>query len=127
MDMALTFLTWAGDSEGASMPMSSDGLSWSSLVSGEASSLDRESITTQSYSDTATMTREGMKRYACRTSLIINRTLTKLQDPILIDECSSLVTDLALFVGDAYPALYDEVQVYNIVSDPTEQENLERF
>ncbi|CAK0894708.1 unnamed protein product [Prorocentrum cordatum] len=82
------------------------------------------SITTQSCFDTATMPREGMKRYECRTSLIINRTLTKLQDPILIDECSSLVTNLALFVGDAYPALYDEVQVYNIVSDPTEQENI---
>lgn len=126
MDLAPTFLTWAGDSEGASMPMSSDGLSWSSLVSGEASSLDRESITTQSYFDTATVTREGMKRYASRTSLIINMTLTKLQDPVLIDECSSLAKDLSLIVGDAYPALYEEVQVYNIFSDPTEQNNLER-
>jgi len=124
MDLAPTFMSWAGDPDGASMPIPVEGLSWSSLVSGEASSLDRESITKESYFDRATVTREGMKTYTCRTSRIIKNLLPHLQDPMLVEEASAAAQNLAMFVGDSYPALYDEIQVYNLSSDPMEQENL---
>jgi arylsulfatase A-like enzyme len=126
MDMAPTFLSWAGDPDGASMPMPVEGLSWASLASGEASSLDRESITTEAYFDTASVTREGMKVYSCKTRSIIQVVLGKMRDPMLIEEASSAAKNLAVYVGDAYPFLYEPMQVYNLSSDPMEQESLWR-
>lgn len=92
-----------------------DGQSWASLASGKASSLDRGGIYTEVMFDRAFLGRTGIKHY--------NHSTTRVLESSGISK--TWATDLTSYgVGAAYPHLYDEVQVYNLSADPTEQVNL---
>jgi len=113
VDLAPTFLEWAsGD---ASRLTSVDGQSWASLASGKVSSLDRDGVYTEMFFDRAFVARNGMKYYNCTTNSILKG---KSVDRTYFGE------DLARWCGAAYPHLYEEKQVYDLTSDPTEQVNL---
>jgi arylsulfatase A-like enzyme len=109
VDMAPTFLEWAAG--GASVPIAVDGLSWASLASGEASSLDRDGVYTESMFDRAFVTRDGMKRIERNTSNMLSGT------PVL----KRVMDEMLRHVEGAYPHLYYELQVYNLTADPSEQ------
>jgi len=112
IDLAPTFLEWAtGD---ASRRIVVDGHSWASLASGTASSLDRDGIYTEVMFDRAFLARDAIKHYNCSTS--------RMLESMGIDKTFGY--DLAKRVGAAYPHMYDEIQVYNLSADPTEQVNL---
>jgi arylsulfatase A-like enzyme len=125
IDLAPTFLAWAGCCADSSMPIPVDGLSWSSLASAGAGSLDREGVYAEYYFDRALMTRDHMKLYMSPTKTMVEAEATKW--PRWSKEWNFTVTavkNLALNVGDSYPFLYDEMQLYNMSADPLEQVNL---
>jgi arylsulfatase A-like enzyme len=119
VDLAPTFLRWAGcgGSVDSCMAISVDGLSWSSLASTGAGSLDREGVRAESFFDRALVTRGFMKFYTSPTTAIVSN---RDGPPIVAERAK----DLAGLVGDSYPALYEEFQLYNLTADPMEQVNL---
>jgi hypothetical protein len=133
VDLAPTFLRWAGCcADGSSaMPIHVDGLSWSSLATGEERFLDRTGIRTESYFDRGVLDRGSLKRLSIRTRAIVLARIQKLEllgsdahALKLINEVWGSALNLAIKVGDAYPALYNETQLYNLTADPLEQRNL---
>jgi arylsulfatase A-like enzyme len=114
IDLAPTFLEWAAGSTSSSISV--DGLSWASLVSGEASSLDRDGIYMESMWDKAFVTRDGMKVYNCTNGKMVSNAAKR-----------RLLENMGKYVGTAYPHLYDETQVYNLKADPSEQVNVHKL
>jgi len=111
VDLAPTFLEWAAG--GASALISEDGLSWASLASGQAKSLDREGIYMESMFDNAFVARTGTKRIQCNTSNTISGLLL-----------GRAMGEVMKHVGSAYPHLLDQLQVYNLTADPSERVNV---
>jgi len=125
VDLLPTFLSWAGCcADGGSMPIPTDGLSWSSLASGEAVSLDRPGVRAESYFDRVNVTRDFIKVYTSPTYDIIAHEIFLSDNYTVTNTLEHAAFDLAHFVGDSYPALYDRMQVYNVTADPMEQANL---
>jgi arylsulfatase A-like enzyme len=112
IDMSPTFLEWA--TGGAWIAVDGDGQSWASLASGTVRSLDRDGVYTEFDFDRAFVASNGMKYYNCSTS--------KMLESMGVDK--TLAENMAHSVGAAYPHMYDEIQVYNLSADPTEQVNL---
>ncbi|CAK0793436.1 unnamed protein product, partial [Prorocentrum cordatum] len=105
VDLAPTFLTWAG----GSMKIPADGLSWASLASAGAGSLNREGVHAESYFDRVLVTRDLLKFYTTPTTAVIRDEISKVHNFTVISTLSSAATDLASYVGNSYPALYEEI------------------
>jgi arylsulfatase A-like enzyme len=132
IDLAPTFLQWAGCCADNTMPIHVDGLSWTSLASRGVGLLDREGIRAESYWDRAFVGRDNMKLYTSPTKAMLDSEIARFEqgsvtyDQDRYDEAARefLRSNLAANVGVAYPALYEETQLYNLTADPLEQVNL---
>jgi len=106
------------------MPIDVDGLSWSSLASAGGGSLNREGVRAEMYFDRALVTRAGIKFYTSPTTAIIQGRIEEANDTSTTTFLRMATNDLVTSVGNAYPALYSEIQIYNLTADPLEQVNL---
>jgi len=121
VDMAPTFLEWAGCCSQGSIPTPLDGLSWTSLASAKASSLDRERIYAESMLDRATVTRDHMKyitRYDFEAVLTKARVDIPHSQQVRINAFNISKFELA------YPSCHKGEQVYDLSVDPSERVNL---
>lgn len=131
VDMAPTFLAWAGCSAQACAPFPMDGLSWSALASADVSSLGRKEIFTEAMLDRALVCADGIKYYERRMVSqdylmqvllkgVTNSTLLWTEiDRIVIDTFAHLHVDTV-----AYPNFGESQQMYNLIVDRFEQNNL---
>lgn len=121
VDMAPTFLEWAGCCSQDSFPIPVDGLSWSSLASAKASSLGRAQVYAESMLDRATVTKDRMKyitRYDFEAVLANGRIDASKSNQVRIN-----AFNMANFES-AYPSCHSGEQVYDLSVDPSEQTNL---
>jgi len=121
VDLAPTFLEWAGCCSQDSFPLPLDGLSWSSLASAGTSSLDRAQVYAESMLDRAVVTRDRMKRitrYDFEAVLANNGV-----DAAHCEQVRISAFDMAKFES-AYPSCHRGEQLYNLSADPSEQASL---
>lgn len=124
VDMAPTFMDWAGCGSGTADCSSIgleelDGLSWASLVSGKAASLDRHEIYFEAMLDRAVLNKDGMK-FILRQTDNIESFLNASADR---SELDTRLVDLSR-LSNAYPACNASEQVYTLIGDGLEQVNL---
>jgi arylsulfatase A-like enzyme len=127
VDMAPTFMEWAGCGSGAADCSSIgleelDGLSWASLVSGRATSLYREEIYFESMLDRAVVNKDHMK-FILRQTGNIESFITASADEDVRSDLYTRIVDLSSLPG-AYPAYNTSEQVYDLFADGLEQVNL---
>jgi arylsulfatase A-like enzyme len=125
VDMAPTFMEWAGcgiQNCSSSGSDDVDGISWASLVSGKASSLDREEIYIESMLDRAVLNKNHMK-FITRRTQDIEQLLTNPEDEHMRCRVVSRLVNLTEVSG-AYPAFGRAEQLYDLIGDHLEQVNL---
>jgi arylsulfatase A-like enzyme len=127
VDLAPTFLAWAGCSAQSCAPFPMDGVSWSALASAGVSSLERKEIFTEIMLDRSLVTADGMKYYERR--MISQDYLFQ----VLLDGANSTVKEYVYGKVDfghlhedtvAYPNFGEYHQMYNLNADRFEQKNL---
>ncbi|CAK0833730.1 unnamed protein product [Prorocentrum cordatum] len=123
VDMAPTFLEWAG-CKAESCPLIGsgsllDGLSWAPLVSGKVPHLDRDAIYLEAMLDVAVVNQDSMK-FLMRQTPEIETLLTDPSDITMVDDRIINLTSYSA----AYPSYDESEQVYDLLGDSLEQVNL---
>jgi len=123
VDMAPTFLEWAGcTAESWSLIGSTgvlDGLSWAPPVSGKVQLVDREEIYLEAMLDVALVKKDSMK-FLMRQTQNIETLLTEPTDATYVADRLYNLTSFS----KAYPSYDEPEQVYDLIGDSLEQVNL---
>lgn len=126
VDMAPTFMEWAGCGSGTADCSSIgleelDGLSWASLVSGKVAHLDRHEIYFEAMLDRAIVNKDHVK-FISRQTDDIDSFLNASDEDARSDLCERLI-DLSS-LSTAYPAYNASEQLYDLIGDSSEEVNL---